>query len=174
MVARPVTYFDDMTYPNVPDGPDPWIASVVREIRTTGRAVDLGAGQGRHSRWLRDRGWQVTAIDREATEIAGVDVVRADLNDWTPPTNIDLAVAAYVYQPAVFQQVAKNLAPGATFVITTHHDGDTDRAAVLRNTVGEILQVESEECAPATEVGPNPWNGNPDTVIRMVCRKPMT
>lgn len=161
-----------MTYPNVPNDPDPWIASVVREIRTTGRAVDLGAGQGRHSRWLRDQGWQVTAIDREATQTEDVDVVQADLNEWEPPTNIDLAIAAYVYQPAVFEKVATNLAPGATFVITTHHDKETDRAAILRQTLGKILKINHEECAPATEVGPNPWNGNPDAVIRMVYKKP--
>jgi 2-polyprenyl-3-methyl-5-hydroxy-6-metoxy-1,4-benzoquinol methylase len=34
-----------------------------------GRALDLACGSGRHSRWLAERGWQVTGIDREQADL---------------------------------------------------------------------------------------------------------
>ncbi len=48
-----------------------------------GKALDLAAGSGRHSRWLAERGWDVTAVDIEIAieigEIPGVHCVRANL-----------------------------------------------------------------------------------------------
>jgi SAM-dependent methyltransferase len=44
-----------------------------------GRALDLACGAGRHSIWLRDRGWQVTAVDHIIDTIPGVTCIQADL-----------------------------------------------------------------------------------------------
>ena len=42
--------------------PNVTVAEVVRPM-TPGRALDLGAGEGRHALWLARHGWQVTAVD---------------------------------------------------------------------------------------------------------------
>lgn len=34
-----------------------------------GDALDLASGAGRHSIWLRERGWRVTSIDREQADL---------------------------------------------------------------------------------------------------------
>ena len=44
-----------------PDGdpsphPNPWVQEIAGAL-TPGRAIDLGAGRGRHSLWLAGRGW---------------------------------------------------------------------------------------------------------------------
>ena len=44
-----------------------------------GRALDLACGGGRHAIWLRERGWQVTAVDIAIQNIDGVTCVQADL-----------------------------------------------------------------------------------------------
>ena len=44
-----------------------------------GRALDLACGSGRHAIWLRDRGWEVTAVDLIKPEIASVNCIQADL-----------------------------------------------------------------------------------------------
>src|ERR1039457_818433 len=60
-----------------------------------GRALDLGAGEGRNAIWLAERGWRVTAVDfsaiglqkaRRLAEARGVEVnwTEADLRSYTP------------------------------------------------------------------------------------------
>src|SRR4051812_27791396 len=61
-----------------------------------GRALDLGAGEGRNAVWLAEQGWEATAVDfsevglAKGAELAarrGVSVtwVAADLRDYQPP-----------------------------------------------------------------------------------------
>ena len=52
--------------------PAPEFASALTLNDTApGRALDLACGSGRNARWLVERGWDVTAVDIEAVEIAG-------------------------------------------------------------------------------------------------------
>ncbi len=52
-----------------------WSAGPNREVErivagwVPGRALDLGAGEGRHALWLAEKGWQVTAVDFSAVGI---------------------------------------------------------------------------------------------------------
>ena len=75
--------------------PNAWVSDTIGAW-TPGRALDLGAGEGRHAVWLASLGWQVTAVDFSAVGIergragareAGVDVdwVVADVGTWEPP-----------------------------------------------------------------------------------------
>lgn len=71
------------------------------------RAIDLGAGDGRHTLYLAERGFEVTAVDGAP---AGIDLIQqkldkaslaanlvvADLRDYALPHDIDLWVASYV------------------------------------------------------------------------------
>ena len=42
--------------------PDPTLVDEIGSLRP-GRALDLGAGDGRNAIWLAEHGWKVTAVD---------------------------------------------------------------------------------------------------------------
>jgi SAM-dependent methyltransferase len=66
--------------------PDPVVIEAAR-ITGPGRALDLACGLGRHTRYLAERGWRVTAVDSSAVALRvlreqalpNVEVVQADL-----------------------------------------------------------------------------------------------
>jgi SAM-dependent methyltransferase len=113
---------------------------VVRELAglAPGRALDLGAGEGRNAIWLAERGWQVTAVDFSAVALAkagqlaaargvtGLTWVEADLRSYQPPPgSFDLVLLAYIHLPpgesiAVLHTAATALAPGGTLLFVGH------------------------------------------------------
>ncbi|MBM3535570.1 MAG: class I SAM-dependent methyltransferase [Alphaproteobacteria bacterium] len=67
--------------------PSPWIVRHLPLIRAGGTVLDLAAGGGRHTRLARDRGYRLTALDRDASDLAGlvdVEVVQHDLEAGAP------------------------------------------------------------------------------------------
>ena len=103
---------------------------------TPGVALDLGAGEGRNSIWLAQRGWRVTAVDfsdvglargRERAEQAGVDTpitwVCEDVAEFQPaPSAFDLVLSLFLHVPAdqrrtVLRRAADALAPGGTILV---------------------------------------------------------
>jgi SAM-dependent methyltransferase len=113
--------------------PNAWVAGTIGAW-FTGRALDLGAGEGRHSVWLAALGWQVTAVDFSATGIergrAGadevgveVDWVVADARTWAPPDGVsfDLVLVAYLHlSDGVLARARDWLAPGGALVVVGH------------------------------------------------------
>lgn len=104
---------------------------------TPGRALDLGAGEGRNAIWLAERGWQVTAVDfsdvglakgRELAAARGVDAewVHADVLDYEPQAQaFDLVALLYlqlrfVDLAPVLRRAAAAVAPGGTFLLVAH------------------------------------------------------
>ena len=102
-------------------GPNLWVEQHAAPLRA-GRALDLGAGEGRHVLWLAERGWTVTAVDfsevglermralaagREGLDARRIRTVRADLADYVPePSSYDLVVVAYLHLPAAPRRAA--------------------------------------------------------------------
>jgi SAM-dependent methyltransferase len=103
-----------------------------------GRALDLACGGGRNAVWLAEQEWRVTGVDwsdvalaqtRELATERGVelDLVQADLRDYTPPQGaFDLVVVLYLQLPAeqrrlVLRQAAAAVAPGGTMLVVGHH-----------------------------------------------------
>jgi len=113
--------------------PNAWVAATVRGW-FTGRALDLGAGEGRHAVWLAALGWQVTAVDfspvgiergRCGAQELGVDVdwVVADVRGWEPPAGVtfDLVLLAYLHlEDDVLARARDWLAPGGALVVIGH------------------------------------------------------
>jgi SAM-dependent methyltransferase len=105
-----------------------------------GRALDLAAGHGRHTVWLAEHGWRVTAVDfsrvgldkaRKLSAARGVgddqvDWVIADLNDYQPARGaFELVLLAYLQVGAVLRAkvlagAAAALAPGGTLLVIGH------------------------------------------------------
>ncbi|HQU25500.1 MAG TPA: PIG-L family deacetylase [Acidimicrobiales bacterium] len=107
-----------------------------------GRAVDLGAGEGRNSLWLARRGWRVVAVDASrvaldrleaaaADEGLAVETVVADLTGYLDAEGLagrrfDLALLAYVHpapdeRDALLETAARALAPGGHLLVVGHH-----------------------------------------------------
>jgi len=113
---------------------------VVRELAglQPGRALDLGAGEGRNAIWLAEHGWQVTAVDFSGVALAkaarlaagrgvtGITWVTADLRGYQPPPgSFDLVLLAYIHLPpaesdALLHAAATALAPGGTLLVIGH------------------------------------------------------
>jgi SAM-dependent methyltransferase len=117
-------------------GPNRFVTEEVTAL-AAGRAIDLGAGEGRNAIWLAERGWKVTAVDFSAAGLAragrlaaergvSVDWVQADLLDYKPaPGGYDLVLIAYIHLPAaslagVFRSAAAAVAPGGTLLVIGH------------------------------------------------------
>jgi SAM-dependent methyltransferase len=110
--------------------PNRTVAAVVGPM-PPGRALDLGAGEGRHAAWLAERGWKVTAVDfstvgiARGREMAGdaVEWIVDDVRTWQPPlgTEYDLVLVAYLHLAEdVFGRVRDWLAPGGALVVVGH------------------------------------------------------
>ncbi len=111
--------------------PNATVAEVVAPLHP-GRALDLGAGEGRHAVWLAQRGWSVTAVDFAAVGIdrgragaveLGVDVdwQVADVRTWSPGATYDLVLVAYLHLPDdVLTDAARWLVPGGRLVVVGH------------------------------------------------------
>jgi SAM-dependent methyltransferase len=102
-----------------------------------GRALDLGAGEGRNAIWLAERGWRVTAVDfsgtglqkaRRLAEARGVKVnwIEADLRTYSPARGaFDLVVLVYIHLPgeerrALVRRAADAVAAGGTLLVIGH------------------------------------------------------
>lgn len=123
-------------------GPNQFVAAELADL-PPGRALDLGAGEGRNAIWLAGLGWQVTAIDFSAAGLAkaarlaaarGVtaDWVNADLTGYQPaPDAYDLVLIAYMQlAPDAFRSLlgkaSSALAAGGTLLVVGH---DADNIA---------------------------------------------
>jgi SAM-dependent methyltransferase len=109
-----------------------------------GRALDLGAGEGRNAIWLAGRGWRVTAVDyaevgldkgRRIASERGVEIdwVCADIVHWLPkPASSDLVLLIYLHLPddemrAVISRAQDAVAPGGVFLLIGHDRSNLDR-----------------------------------------------
>jgi 2-polyprenyl-3-methyl-5-hydroxy-6-metoxy-1,4-benzoquinol methylase len=116
--------------------PDPTLIHEVGAL-SPGRALDLGAGDGRNAVWLASRGWDVTAVDFSQVALdrglaradaAGVHVEweLADLLEWTPGgRSYDLVTLFFIHLPRderrdVYARAAAAVAPGGTLLVVGH------------------------------------------------------
>ena len=91
--------------------PAPELLSILSEV-APGRALDLACGSGRHSLWLIERGWDVTAVDIAIGDIPGAHCIRADLERHEyriEPDEWDLIVCWLYWQPDLLPGIARGV-----------------------------------------------------------------
>jgi SAM-dependent methyltransferase len=91
-----------------------------------GKALDLAAGSGRHSRWLAERGWDVTAIDIVVENVPGVQYIRADLEYHEyriAPGAWDLIVCWLYWQPDLLVEIARGVRTGGILALAGKTSG---------------------------------------------------
>lgn len=119
-------------------GPNVFVAEILGD-RPPGRALDIAAGEGRHSIWLARLGWHVTAVDfsevglQRANQWAAAEgvadhltTVVADVVEFAPaPDSFDLALFAYLQVPeearrAALHHAAEAVSVGGLIVVVAH------------------------------------------------------
>jgi SAM-dependent methyltransferase len=114
-------------------GPSAWVQSHAGLVASGGKILDLAAGGGRHTRYFKDLGYQVTALDRDVSrvqDLAGrsVEVMPADLEDGSPwplgAREFDgIVVTNYLHRP-LLPYLASALAPGGVLIYETFGVGN--------------------------------------------------
>ncbi len=116
--------------------PNQFVVEACSKLRP-GRALDLGAGEGRNSLWLAGRGWNVTAVDfasiavgriagRAAVQGLVVDAIVEDALTYHPkPGTYDLVLLSYLQLPLpqlrkALTNASAGLAPGGRIVLVAH------------------------------------------------------
>jgi SAM-dependent methyltransferase len=114
-----------------------------------GRALDLGAGEGRNSLWLASLGWRVTAVDLSDVALTrlAASAVEHDLNVTTEVADMneflgragrfDLVVLANIHpapeeRAELLAGAAAALAPGGHLFIVGHHVDSLGKAGPPR------------------------------------------
>jgi SAM-dependent methyltransferase len=131
--------------------PSPWVLRFLPLIRPGGRVLDLAAGNGRHVRLLRERGFTVTAIDRDIEALrplAGPDceIREIDLETGAPwPLGggwDGIIVTRYLYRPLLPDLAGALAADGVlvyeTFMLGNERFGRPDKPEFLLRP-GELL-----------------------------------
>jgi SAM-dependent methyltransferase len=106
---------------------------LLKQLNSTGRALDIGAACGGNTQVLTDNGWHATALDFSSTgpqicRQRGVTAVRGDATLLPfSPQSLDLVVAydvlEHIEQDAeVVQEVHRVLRPGGQFLVAVPAD----------------------------------------------------
>ena len=116
-------------HPGSPAMPSPWVERYLRLIPAAGSVLDLAAGGGRHTRLALERGYRVTALDRDISALAlpGIEVIAHDLEDGRPlpfaGRRFDgVIVTNYLWRP-LLSVLPDLVAPGGALIYETFAQG---------------------------------------------------
>lgn len=134
-----------------PSPPSDWVCRWCGDV-LPGTALDLACGSGRHLRWLAQRGWTVTGVDRDGLalrSLAGLgETIEADIESGPWPLEdrqFDLVIVTnYLWRP-LLPRILDAVAPGGRLVYETFargHErlGRPSRPEFLLQP-GELLQA---------------------------------
>jgi SAM-dependent methyltransferase len=134
--------------------PSPWVRRFAPLIRPGGRVLDLAAGSGRHTSFLRQLGHEIVAVDRDVSALQAltadpaVSIVAVDLEDgspWALGGNYDGVVVTNYLHRQLFPALHDGLAQGGiliyeTFMIGNERFGRPSNPDFLLRP-GELLDV---------------------------------
>lgn len=156
-----------------------------------GKALDVGAGQGRNSVWLAQQGWEVTAVD-----ISGVGLAVAAANAEKAGTHVTVVKTTYqdfdfgieqwdlivmilswapVSDPAFVARLHASLRPGG--VVIFEHVLVTEKQSFPAYVHGLppnalLIHFKNFHIQKYEEgVWPGDWGGPPAELVRMIARK---
>lgn len=111
-------------------GPSAWVRSHAGLVKAGGRILDLAAGNGRHTRYFKDLGCEVTALDNDVSGLQDLDaeIIAADLEDGSPwplgTREFDgIVVTNYLHRP-LFPHLANALADSGVLIYETFGVGN--------------------------------------------------
>ena len=126
-----------------------------------GPVLDLACGNGRHSRYFLEKGFEVHAVDRDPRSIEGARFLQADLENGSPwPFAGDrfgaIVVSNYLHRP-LFPVIIESLAAGGVLIYETFMAGN-EKFGRPRNPdfllrPGELLRAFSALTVVAFEQG---------------------
>ena len=134
--------------------PSAWVARFASYVPAGGGVLDLAAGGGRHTRLFLERGYRVTAVDRDTAALAALatdgrlEVVAADLEGAGWPLAgrrfAGVVVANYLHRP-LFPALVGAVGTGGVLIYETFAAGN-ERFGRPRNPdfllrPGELLEV---------------------------------
>lgn len=127
---------DKHTNSPYPDISSPLLIEHIEEFRV-GRALDIACGTGRHSRFLRDRGFIVDSVDFSDVALLGLkdepNIIpkEVDLDSYKiEPNKYDLIVNIHFLQRRLFPYIKESLkVGGAIFFETFLEDSRTPLAS---------------------------------------------
>jgi SAM-dependent methyltransferase len=85
-----------------------------------GKALDIAAGSGRHSLWLAQLGWDVTAVDIQPAELPDVYFLKADLEQHEyriERAAWDLILCWLYWQPDLLPEIVAGVRPSGIVAI---------------------------------------------------------
>ena len=111
--------------------PSPWIRRWIGFVRPGGAVLDVACGSGRHARWLAQLGFEVDAVDRDASLFRdvppGVALLGADLEAGPWPyagRRFDAVVVTnYLHRP-LLPTLADSLEVGGILLYETFARGN--------------------------------------------------
>ena len=120
-------------------------------------ALDIACGNGRHSVWLRDKGFEVDALDISSVAIErlqgikGIHAKEVDFDTYELPKEAyDLIVKVYFLQRRLFPQMIDALKPGGVIILETflHHPENEREPSnpAFRLNEGELEEAFSRSC----------------------------
>jgi SAM-dependent methyltransferase len=171
----------DASFPTIPNG---FLTRVVPGIKP-GRALDIGAGQGRNSIYLAKLGWDVTGFDisekglaiaQELARDAGVKIttVKASLDQFDYGTaQWDLIVATYEGVDWI-KAALRGLKPGGYIVLEGYgtHPNAPPSASFGPNALPKLFMDHNLQIVRYEDVKEEPEWLKTEGVVRIFARKP--
>lgn len=186
--AKPLT--GDPKKDNFTSTPSVFMMESAKDL-TPGKALDVGAGQGRNAVWLAQQGWDVTAIDISSVglAVASANAKKAGTSITTVKTTYqeydfgierwDLIIMilawAPVSDPSFVNRLNASLRPGGVLVF--EHVLATEKQSFPSNVHAlppnallshfKDLHIQKYE----EGVWPGDWGGPPAELVRLIARK---
>ncbi|MCC6660991.1 MAG: class I SAM-dependent methyltransferase [Phycisphaerales bacterium] len=179
--------------------PNEFLARMAALFPRVGRALDIGAGEGRNALFLASLGLDTLAVDqsevgtrkaRRLAEARGLSLrtLAADLRDFgAEPGSLDVVSSIFVHLPAdlrasVHQRIGVWLRPGGVFVLEAYAPDQVERGtggpkdpallAPLGVIVGELAGLVIEhQAALIRDVSEGQFHTGPASVVQVVARR---
>jgi len=114
--------------------PSAWITRFGALVPNDGEVLDVACGGGRHTRWFREHGYRVVAVDRDLSGVddlrgdPGVELVECDLEGGVAPpfagrTFAAVVVTNYLWR-SILDDLARAAAPGGWLLYETFAAGN--------------------------------------------------